>query len=286
MLILSGKAVAEKVKNQVAERSIRFAKKTGRKPGLAVIIVGEDPASKVYVANKIKACEQAGILSSHVVLPANISQSLLEEKIQMLNDDDAVDGILLQLPLPKTLNSFQATNKIDPRKDADGLTTVNQGLLMIGDPRVKPCTPAGVIEILKHYDIPIAGEKTLVIGRSQIVGKPMAMLLLEENATVTVAHSKTKDLAAELKSASLVVVAAGKPKFLSARDFARNSVVIDVGIHRTEEGLCGDVDISNGEGHLRAATPVPGGVGLMTIACLLGNTLDLADQRCGINTSR
>lgn len=283
MQILDGKLVAERRREQIKTRVTAFKAKAQRAPGLAVILVGDDPASHVYVANKIKACGEAGIESYESRLPAHATMAHLHAAIDQLNNDPKVDGILMQLPLPKHLNSEEALGWIDPKKDADCLTTLNLGLLWSGKPRTIPCTPWGVMVILEHYGIQVAGKNAVVIGRSNIVGKPMAHLLSQANATVTICHSKTKNLREHLLRADIVVAAAGQPEFLGAGDFAKDSVVIDVGIHRkpSEGGkskLCGDVRLKELEGVIAAGTPVPGGVGPMTITMLLENTLRLAGQ--------
>lgn len=277
MKILNGKIVAEKKKEEIRGRAESFLKKQGREPGLAVIIVGDNPASHVYVKNKIKACEEVGVRSFHHHLKAETSEQELIVLLEKLNEDQGVDGILVQIPLPKHINFEKVVQHIHPHKDADGLTVENMGLLFAGRPRVSPCTPRGVVELLKYYDIKIAGKNCVVVGRSAIVGRPMAQLLLLEDATVTVAHSKTFNLSSVTRFADIVVVAAGKPRFLGAKDFKEGAVVIDVGIHRLLEGLCGDVRFEELQG-VAAATPVPGGVGPMTIAMLLENTLILAEN--------
>lgn len=281
MKILDGKAVSEARRQQIKARVSAFQKAHGRVPGLAVVLVGEDPASQVYVANKIKACGAVGIQSFENRLPATTNMAGLKAVIDRLNADRAVDGILLQLPLPKGLNSQEAIEWIDPRKDADCLTAMNLGLLWSGRPVTKPCTPWGVMVILEHYGISVEGKDVVVVGRSHIVGKPMAHLLTEANATVTVCHSKTRDLRKHTRAAEIVVVAAGRPEMLGPDDFAQGSVVIDVGIHRKQVNgktkLCGDVKFSELESVASAATPVPGGVGPMTITMLLENTLNLAE---------
>jgi methylenetetrahydrofolate dehydrogenase (NADP+) / methenyltetrahydrofolate cyclohydrolase len=279
VLVLDGKSVALKVKNRLSQE-IENLKKSGqvRAPGLAVVIVGEDPASQVYVNNKIKACAEVGIRSFHHVLPAHTSEAAVIQLVEKLNQDPLVDGILVQLPLPKSINSDNVIAKIAQSKDADGLTYANLGALFAGHPVVKPCTPAGVIEILKHFKIEIAGRSAVVVGRSQIVGRPMAALLIDENATVTVAHSKTQNLEEITRQADIVVVAAGKPRMLGREAFKKGAIVIDVGIHRLPTGLCGDVRYEELEGHAQAATPVPGGVGAMTIAMLMENTFQLAKR--------
>lgn len=284
MKILDGKAVAEVRRAQIRARADAFRSRTGRAPGLAVILVGDDPASQVYVANKIKACEAAGITSIEERRPASIQPSELKQTIDALNADPMVDGILLQMPLPKHLNAYEAIRWIHPSKDADCLTPENLGLLWTGRPLTKPCTPWGVMVILEHYKIPVEGKNVVVVGRSNIVGKPMAALMTEANATVTVCHSKTKELRAQTREADIVIVAAGQPEFLGAADFNKKTVVIDVGIHRKpsksgKSKLCGDVRFDELDGKVAAATPVPGGVGPMTITMLLENTLVLAENR-------
>jgi methylenetetrahydrofolate dehydrogenase (NADP+) / methenyltetrahydrofolate cyclohydrolase len=279
MLILDGKKVAALTKVSIQERASFFSTAKKRSPGLAVVLIGGDPGSQVYVKNKIKACEEVGIKSFHHHLDEKVAQPEVVRLIQKLNVDPQVDGILVQLPLPPHLNKDEILGLIDPAKDPDGLTAGNLGLLLSGQTRVAPCTPQGVIEILEHYKIQISGKHAVVVGRSQIVGKPMSLLLLDKNATVTIAHSKTPDLESITRTGDIVVVAAGKARFLGKSAFKKDAVVIDVGIHRPKEGLCGDVRFEELEGHVRAATPVPGGVGPMTIAMLLENTLKLAELR-------
>lgn len=279
MLILDGKQVAALTKVAVQERVSFFSTAKKRSPGLAVVLIGQDPGSQVYVRNKIKACEEVGIQSFHHHLDENVTQAEVLKLIRNLNANPIVDGILVQLPLPKHLNKDEILSHIDPAKDPDGLTAGNLGALLAGQKRVAPCTPQGVIEILEHYKIPISGRHAVVVGRSQIVGKPMSLLLLEKNATVTIAHSKTPDLEAITRQGDIVVVAAGQPRFLGRSAFKKDAVVVDVGIHRQQDGLCGDVRFEELEGHVSAATPVPGGVGPMTIAMLLDNTLKLAELR-------
>jgi len=274
MLVLNGKEVSLSLRTKIKTQTDSLKAKWGRTPGLAVVLVGDDPASQVYVKNKIKACGEVGFYSKEVRLPADISENGIIDEIKKLNLDSRVDGILVQLPLPKHLNSDHILSYIQPEKDADGLTSTNVGLLHLARTQVKPCTPAGVIEILKYYKIAVAGKNAVVVGRSHIVGRPMAELLLQEDATVTICHSRTVGLQNYTKAADIVVVAAGRPGFLGAADFKQDAVVIDVGIHRTADGLCGDVRFS--ELNVQAATPVPGGVGPMTITMLLQNTLVLA----------
>ncbi len=284
MLVLDGKIVAQKIKDQVKSRASEFRQKRGASPGLTVILIGEDPASEVYVKNKIAACAEAGIVSNEIRKSKNTSAAEIKEIILQLNTDSKVHGILVQLPLPEHLNSDEVLSWIDPQKDPDGLTIENLGLLVAGRPRVKSCTPAGVMEILKHYNIEVAGKNAVVIGRSNIVGKPMAQLLQMADATVTVCHSRTSDLKTHTLAADILVVAAGKPEFIGREHCKKNAVVIDVGIHRKEAKpaekpkLCGDVKFDELKDWASAATPVPGGVGPMTIAMLLSNTMTLAES--------
>lgn len=282
---LDGKLVAEARRGKIKAQIEAFSRKRGRPPGLAVILVGEDPASHVYVSSKIKACEEVGITSLESKLPADTTMATLKKTIESLNENPAVDGILMQLPLPKGLNSDEAIEWISPAKDADCLTSHNIGRLWAGKALTTPCTPWGAMVILEHYKIPVAGKHAVVVGRSSIVGKPMANLLLQADATVTICHSRTPDLRAHTLKADIVVVAAGKPELLGAGDFKAGAIVIDVGIHRKAAGasgkakLCGDVRLKELEGLIAAGTPVPGGVGPMTITMLLENTLRLAEAR-------
>lgn len=283
MQILDGKAVAAHKRQEIAANVEKFKQAQQRTPGLAVVLVGEDSASEVYVRNKIRACEQVGILSFEHRLAKQTSAEELENLISRLNQDDQVDGILVQLPLPEHLDEHVVLSWIDPQKDPDGLTTENLGLMFSGRARIYSCTPNGVMEILKHYDIPVEGKLAVVVGRSNIVGKPMALLLQNANATVTVCHSRTPDISLHTRQADIVVVAVGRKKLLGRNDFKQGAVVIDVGMHRdVVEGktkLCGDVRFEELDGWVSAATPVPGGVGPMTITMLLHNTLQLARQR-------
>lgn len=271
MKVLCGRTVS----NSLRERISQDIQRLNGTPGLAVVLVGDDPASQVYVKNKHLACESVGMNSWIHRLPQDVARSDLKKLIEKLNSDDEVDGILVQLPLPKEFDQDEVLSWISPLKDPDCLTLENIGLLWTGKPRVLPCTPAGIIEILKHYDYEISGKKCTVIGRSQIVGMPMVALLQNENATVTLCHSKTKDLKSATLNADITVVAAGKPQFLDETYFSKDAVVIDVGIHRNEDRLCGDVDFNQVKDSVAAITPVPGGVGPMTITMLLQNTLIL-----------
>lgn len=270
-------AVKERVKNEVAELNAK-----GITVGLAVIIVGEDPASKVYVSNKKKACEALGIISREYALPEATTEQELLNLIKNLNNDPEINGILCQLPLPKHLDEKLIINSIDPEKDVDAFHPVNVGKIMIGDYYFLPCTPAGVMEMLKYEGIEVEGKNCVVIGRSNIVGKPMNMLLLHKNGTVTICHSKTKNLAEICKNADILVAAVGRPNFVTADMVKDGAVVIDVGINRVDGKLCGDVDFENVKEKASAITPVPGGVGPMTIAMLMQNTLTAAKKHNGL----
>lgn len=283
MILLDGKVVAASRREALKPRIETFLKATGRAPHLAVLLVGADPASQVYVRNKHATCLKVGIHSTVHNIPAETTQDELHQWLERLNLDPKVDGILVQLPLPKHLSIEPVLKNIMLEKDADGLSYLNAGYLMAGKPFVKPCTPMGIMTILQHYKIDVQGMNAVVIGRSQIVGKPMSLLLNEANATVTMCHSKTRDLRSFTSSADLVVVAAGQKRFLGKDDFKKDAVVIDVGMHGTGAGkLCGDVRAEELEGHVSALTPVPGGVGPMTITSLLENTVFLAEVRAGI----
>ena len=269
-IIIDGKKVSAQVKEQVRIETEELVEK-GIKPGLAVIIVGDDPASRVYVNNKKKACEKVGFLSKEFALPATTTQEELLSLVKELNKDKEINGILCQLPLPKGLDEKAVIEAISP---LNAFHASNVGKIMIGDYDFLPCTPAGVMEMLHSYNIPVEGKECVVIGRSNIVGKPMAMLLLHENGTVTITHSRTKNLKEVTKRADILVAAIGKPKFVTADMVKEGAVVIDVGMDRDENGkLCGDVDFENVKEKCSAITPVPGGVGPMTIAVLMKNTL-------------
>jgi methylenetetrahydrofolate dehydrogenase (NADP+)/methenyltetrahydrofolate cyclohydrolase len=281
MLVLNGKEVAGEVRSSLIPRVQAFTQKHGRAPHLSVVIVGEDAASHVYVKNKKIACEAVGMTSTLHELPKDISQAELTLMIRSLNADDHVDGILVQFPLPPHLSADEVLSLVAPEKDADGLTYSALGYFFAGRPFVKPCTPEGVMKILRHYKIPVEGTRAVVVGRSNIVGKPMAQLLTEANATVTMCHSKTKNLSEYTRQADIVVVAAGRARMLGKDDFKQGAIVIDVGMHRGGPSgkLCGDVRYEELEGWAKAATPVPGGVGPMTIATLIENTCELAEKR-------
>lgn len=272
MLQLKGKPVAEQIYSQIKTRLQQGL----QAPHLAVILVGDDGASQVYVSHKQKACADLGFKSTLIRLPATTTAEQLKKQITDLNQNADVHGILLQLPLPEHLDSKTMMDLIAPEKDADGLTTTSIGLLTAGRQKAASCTPSGIIEMLKHYQIDVSGKNVLVIGRSLIVGLPLFNLLNQQNATVTLAHSKTPNLKAQVQNFDFVFVAVGKAHFLKATDFKKNAVVIDVGIHRTEAGLVGDVNPAGAEGHLQALSPVPGGVGPLTIAMLMLNTFHLA----------
>jgi methylenetetrahydrofolate dehydrogenase (NADP+)/methenyltetrahydrofolate cyclohydrolase len=281
--ILDGKAVAAKERTKSAARAADFFSKYGRAPGLAVVKVGEDPASAVYVRNKRKACEECGIASFAHDLPADTTRAQLLGLIDRLNKDDAVDGILLQLPLPRGLDSTEIMDTIDPAKDVDGFHPTNTGLLAQKRPGLRPCTPWGVMHLLKENSIDVTGMRATVVGASNIVGRPMALELLLARATVTVCHTGTRDLQGEVQRADLVVAAVGKPAYIPGIWIRDGAVVIDVGINRLPDGkLAGDVEYAPAAERAAWITPVPGGVGPMTIAMLLSNTVDAALARKGV----
>ena len=273
MNIIDGKAVSAAVKDEVKEQ-VAALKKDGGVPCLAVVLVGDDPASKVYVRNKKRACEYCGIKSLEYILDKTASEQQLLDLIDVLNKEPTVHGILVQLPLPPHINEQKIINAISEQKDVDAFHPANVGRLMTGNPDFLPCTPAGVMEMLKKYNIETSGKDCVIIGRSNIVGKPMAMLMLMANSTVTICHSKTKNLKEKCLSADILIAAIGKPKFVTADMVKDGAVVIDVGLNRTEDGkLCGDVDFDEVSKKASYITPVPGGVGPMTIATLMKNTL-------------
>jgi methylenetetrahydrofolate dehydrogenase (NADP+) / methenyltetrahydrofolate cyclohydrolase len=277
--IIDGKAVAAAVRARVAEEVASYESEGGRTPVLATVIVGDDPASEIYVRNKHRACEEAGMRSVHHGLAADTTENELLELIGEMGLDREVDGILVQLPVPDQVAPDRVVAAIDPGKDVDGLTPVNAGLLAHGVPGLVPCTPAGVMELLSHEGIELEGAEAVVVGRSKLVGVPVARLLLAANATVTVCHSRTRDLAATCRRADVLVAAAGVPRLLGADAVKPGAVVVDVGMNRGEDGLCGDVDFDAVAEVAAAITPVPGGVGPMTIAMLLVNTLSAARAR-------
>lgn len=279
--ILDGKAIAAAVRTDVATEAASLGEELGRRPALATVLVGDDPASEVYVANKHRACEEVGIESVHRAVPGGVSQGELEALVADLNRDPEVDGILVQLPLPEGLDSGPVIRSIDPAKDVDGLTPVNQGLLASGDPGLVPCTPAGVIEILDRTGIAIAGREAVIVGRSNLVGRPLISLFLGRDATVTDCHSRTTDLPEVCRRADILVAAVGSPGLIGPEHVKEGATVIDVGINRTEDGLTGDVRFDEVSEVAGAITPVPGGVGPMTIAMLLVNTVRAARERAG-----
>lgn len=280
--IIDGKALAREVEAQARARSEALASRPGgRRPGLAVVLVGEDPASCVYVKNKTRACERAGVISTEYRLPADTTEKELLELIEKLNNDPAVDGILVQLPLPKQINPDAVILPISPEKDVDGFHMLSAGALLTGrrDRGYRPCTPAGVMKLIEASGVNPEGLEAVVIGRSNIVGKPQAVMLLDAHATVTVVHSRTTNLADITRRADILVCAAGRPKMVKGDMVKPGAVVIDVGIHRDENGkLCGDVDQASVEPVAGALTPVPGGVGPMTIAMLIDNTVLAAER--------
>lgn len=279
--IIDGKVISSAVKERV-KQGVSELKNKGISVGLAVIIVGEDPASKVYVANKKKACEALGIISEEYALPENTTEAELLALINELNAKKSINGILCQLPLPRHLDEKLIINSICPEKDVDAFHPVNVGKIMIGDYDFVPCTPAGVMEMLAYENIDVEGKTCVVIGRSNIVGKPMGMLLLHKNGTVTICHSRTKNLKEVCKTADILVAAVGKAGFVTEDMVKDGAVVIDVGMNRENGKLCGDVDYENVSKKTSAITPVPGGVGPMTIAMLMQNTLTAAKRQNGI----
>ncbi len=284
MIILDGKATAATMRSELAAEVKRLAPKAGRAPGLAVILVGEDAASQVYVRNKEKACVAAGYLSEAHRLPASTGQAELEALIDALNGRDEIDGILLQLPLPEGLDSQRCLERILPHKDVDGFHPVNMGRLTLGLPGLRPCTPAGVMALLERYKLSPAGKKAVVVGRSNIVGKPLALMLAAPgvDATVTVCHSKTPDLGAVCREADFLFLALGRPRCITSDMVKAGAVVVDVGINRTDAGLTGDCDFEGVKDKAGAVTPVPGGVGPMTIAQLLANTMQAYKAHTGL----
>jgi methylenetetrahydrofolate dehydrogenase (NADP+)/methenyltetrahydrofolate cyclohydrolase len=281
-MIIDGRAVAQEVRDRVKGEVADLIAAGGPQPGLATVLVGDDPASQIYVRNKHEKSREAGMTSFNHALPADTPQDDLADLLLQLNDDDAVHGILLQLPVPDHIDGDAMTALIDPRKDVDGLTPVSAGLLVAGRPGMVPATPSGCMELLRAAGTDLNGAEAVVIGRSMLVGKPMASLLLAANATVTHCHSRTRDLAAHCRAADVIVAAVGVPKLITADMVRDGATVIDVGMNRTDEGLVGDVDFDAVEPKARAITPVPGGVGQMTIAMLLQNTLQAARLQAGM----
>jgi methylenetetrahydrofolate dehydrogenase (NADP+) / methenyltetrahydrofolate cyclohydrolase len=274
--IIDGQAVAARVRADVADQVAELTEQSGTAPGLATILVGDDPGSAIYVANKRKACAEVGISDHHRHLPPDAPADEVGELIEACNRDPAVSGVLLQLPLPQGLDRASLTARIAPAKDVDGLTPISAGRLSQGAPGLRPCTPLGVIELLDTYAVELEGAQAVVVGRSDLVGKPLAALLLARNATVTICHSRTRDLASVCARADVLVAAVGVPGLLGAEHVKRRAAVIDVGVNRTEHGLRGDVEFETAAAKAGLITPVPGGVGPMTIAMLLRNTVTAA----------
>jgi methylenetetrahydrofolate dehydrogenase (NADP+) / methenyltetrahydrofolate cyclohydrolase len=277
--VIDGKQTAAAVHARVAHGVAEFVAETGHTPGLVTILVGEDPASQVYVRSKGERSRELGMASFHDQMPATSSQDEVESAVARWNADERVDGILVQLPLPGDLNSKPVLELIDPSKDVDGFHPISVGRLVANQPGLRPCTPAGVMELLRAYDIPVTGADAVVVGRSDIVGKPVALLLLHQSATVTIAHSRTRDLGEVTRRADILVAAVGRPQMITGDMIKPGAAVIDVGINRTDAGLVGDVDYESASQVAGAITPVPGGVGPMTIAMLLSNTLEAARLR-------
>mgnify|MGYP006278023791 CR=1 FL=1 len=279
--ILNGKKVAEKVEENL-EEEIEGLKEKGIEPGLTVVLVGNDPASQVYVSYKEKACKRVGINSNIVDLPQDVSQEDLLAEIEDLNQAEEVDGILVQLPLPEHIDEEEVIESIIPEKDVDGFHPTNVGRLVTqGEMDLAPCTPKGIMKVLNEYNIDIEGKEAVIVGRSNIVGKPIANMLLHNNATVTVCHSRTQDLKAHTSNADILIAAVGRKEFITADMVKEGAVVIDVGINRTDDGLVGDVEFEAVKNKAAAVTPVPGGIGPMTIATLLENTITACEQRRG-----
>ena len=285
--LLDGKALAQKIQHELQQTIAALVPKAGRSPGLAVLMVGDNPASAVYVRNKEKACEKLGMVSFGQHFPADVDQETLEKAIAELNQDERVDGILVQLPLPGHLDSVNLLHTIAPEKDADGLHPVNLGHLVRGEAGLRSCTPAGVMRLLAEYDCDLAGKNAVVLGRSILVGKPLALMLLEQNATVTIAHSSTQNLAEITRQADILVAAIGKPEFVTADMVKPGAIVVDVGINRLElpngkAKLVGDVAFNPVAAIANYITPVPGGIGPMTVTMLLANTVESYRKSLGI----
>ncbi|MER2046862.1 MAG: bifunctional methylenetetrahydrofolate dehydrogenase/methenyltetrahydrofolate cyclohydrolase FolD [Solibacillus sp.] len=277
-VIINGKEIGQEIRTGVATR-VQALKEQGITPGLAVILVGDNPASKTYVSNKQKSCEQIGMYSELVKLPEEISEQALLEQIRELNERASIHGILVQLPLPKHINEDKIIQTISPEKDVDGFSPISVGKMMLGQDTYLPCTPYGVMKMLEHAGIDVAGKHAVIVGRSHIVGKPMGQLLLQKDATVTYTHSKTPDLPYFTKQADILIAAVGRANFITSEHIKEGAVVIDVGINRNEDNrLCGDVDFDDVLGIASHITPVPGGVGPMTITMLLENTVQAAEK--------
>jgi methylenetetrahydrofolate dehydrogenase (NADP+)/methenyltetrahydrofolate cyclohydrolase len=278
-MMIDGKAIALRIREDIAAR-VEALKAKGVTPGLAVILVGNDPASEIYVRNKGNGCAEVGMYSRTINMPEETTQEQLEAAIEELNSDSAIHGILVQLPLPKHLDENAALAKILPEKDVDGFHLINAGHMLTGTEGVVACTPRGALHMIKSTGVNLSGKEAVVIGRSNIVGKPMALLMLRENATVTVCHSKTQNLKEICKSADILIAAVGKPRMINSEYVKEGAVVIDVGIHRDENNkMCGDVDFDDVKDHVSKITPVPGGVGPMTIAMLMNNCVEAIENR-------
>ena len=281
--IIDGKAISAQIRAELAQEVAKLKAEKGVTPGLAVVLVGDNPASKVYVGQKEKACNELALVSKKFVLPGETGEAELLDLVAKLNDDPEIDGILVQLPLPKQIDENKVIAAIHPDKDVDGFHPVNVGRLVIGTEGFKPCTPYGVIHLLRRSGVKLAGAEAVVVGRSNIVGKPVALMLVQESATVTVCHSKTRDLGEVCRRADVLVVAIGRPKMITADMVKPGVVVIDVGVNRLADGkLCGDVDYDGVAQKASQITPVPGGVGPMTIAMLMHNTVNSARRRAGL----
>ncbi len=277
--IIDGKETARTIRETLEKEVSELMEETGLSPGLSVILVGEDPASKVYVRNKAKACDEAGVRSDQHLLPADTTEEAVLNLIAKLNHDPSVHGILVQLPLPDHIDEQKVIEAIEPEKDVDGFHPVNVGKLVTGEPLFEPCTPKGILRLLSLTGVDLTGKEAIVVGRSNIVGKPVALMLLKKHATVTICHSRTKDLADKVRAADVVVAAVGRAEFIKGDWIKDGAIVIDVGINRTEDGkLVGDVEFEAASKHAAYITPVPGGVGPMTIAMLLENTVESAKR--------
>jgi len=276
--ILNGNAIRDQIKEEVAA-DLRQLRDLGIRPGLAVILVGNNPASEIYTRNKVKSCESLGIHSERLILPETATTEDLLARVAELNAREEMDGILVQLPLPPPVDAKRVLLAVDPQKDVDGFHPVNLGNLVTQRPGLVPCTPAGILEILKRSAIPIEGQRAVVIGRSDIVGKPVALLLLHRNATVTICHSRTRDLPEIVRRAEIVVAALGKPRFVQGDWIREGAAVIDVGVNRVDGKIVGDVDFEQANGRAGVLTPVPGGVGLLTVAMLLRNTVQAFESQ-------
>ncbi|HEY3020910.1 MAG TPA: bifunctional methylenetetrahydrofolate dehydrogenase/methenyltetrahydrofolate cyclohydrolase FolD [Solirubrobacteraceae bacterium] len=274
--VIDGKAVAARVRARVADDVAAFAAEHGRPPGLATILIGDDPGSAVYVGGKQRATKEVGMAGFDHRLPADVPRDEVVALLDSLNADEAVDGMIVQLPVPAHLDGVELTGMVDPRKDVDGLTPISTGLLALGRPGLRPCTPTGIMDLLAEVGTEIEGAEAVVVGRSNLFGKPMAQLLLAANATVTICHSRTRDLPGVCRRADVLIAAVGRPEMVRGDWVKPGAVVIDVGVNRLESGLVGDVAFAEAAAVARAITPVPGGVGAMTVACLLRNTVQAA----------